>query len=107
VGNPQAIVTIVKQAKNLEIKLPAEAADYARLAPRIDCPWLLVAGTQDHNVPLADSEAVVRAVRKDQRRELIAFEGGHLGGWAKLSDKEFGDEYVRNIQRFLAGSPAK
>jgi fermentation-respiration switch protein FrsA (DUF1100 family) len=101
VGNPQAIVAMVKQAKNKEIKLPAEAASYASLAPRIKCPWLLVAGNQDHNVPLADSEAVVRAARKGQRRKLVSFEGGHLEGFFKLTNKEFGDNYVHAIQAFL------
>jgi pimeloyl-ACP methyl ester carboxylesterase len=103
VGSPQAIVAMVKQAKNKDIKLPAEAATYASLAPRINCPWLLVAGTQDRNVPLADSEAAVRAARKGQRRQLVSFDGGHLEGFFKLTDKEFGDGYVQAVSRFLAG----
>ncbi|MDJ0363894.1 alpha/beta fold hydrolase [Hymenobacter sp. H14-R3] len=102
VGNPQAIVANVLKNKHKQLSLPAEAARYARLAPRINCPWLLIAGTQDVNTPLADSAAVVQAARRGQRRELISFAGEHSAGFYTLSDKEFGDLYVAAIRRFLA-----
>lgn len=102
VGSPQVTVDNILKNKHKQLSLPAEAADYVRLAPRIDCPWLLIAGTQDVNTPLADSAAVVRAARRGQRRQLVPFAGGHSAGFFTLTDKEFGDLYVATIQRFLA-----
>ncbi|GAB3634574.1 alpha/beta hydrolase [Hymenobacter arcticus] len=102
VGSPQAVVASVLKNKHKQLSLPAEAATYARLAPRINCPWLLIAGTQDVNTPLADSAAVVQAARRGQRRQLVPFAGAHMAGFYTLSEKEFGDLYVGAIRRFLA-----
>lgn len=102
VGSPQAVVASVLKNKHKQLSLPTEAAHYARLAPRINCPWLLIAGTQDVNTPLADSAAVVQAARRGQRRQLVPFAGEHSAGFYTLSDKEFGDLYVGAIRRFLA-----
>lgn len=102
VGSPQTIVANVLKNKQKQLSLPVEAATYARLAPRINCPWLLIAGTQDVNTPLADSAAVVQAAHRGQRRQLLPFAGAHSAGFFTLSDKQFGDLYVAAIQRFLA-----
>jgi pimeloyl-ACP methyl ester carboxylesterase len=61
VGNPEATVASVRATKHLDIALPPEAASYPGLAPQVNCPWLLVAGAEDYNTPLADSQAVVQA----------------------------------------------
>lgn len=102
VGSPQASVANVLKNKQKQLSLPAQAADYVRLAPRINCPWLLIAGTQDVNTPLADSTAVVAAARRGERRQLVSFNGAHMAGFYTLSDKKFGDLYVAAIRRFLA-----
>jgi pimeloyl-ACP methyl ester carboxylesterase len=102
VGSPQVVVASVLKNKHKQLSLPTEAATYDRLAPRINCPWLLIAGTQDVNTPLADSAAVVQAARRGQRRQLVPFAGAHMAGFFTLSDKAFGDLYVAAIQRFLA-----
>ena len=102
VGSPQRIKDIVWKAKQKVLVLPAGAAAYAQVAPRVRCPWLLVAGTQDQNTPPEDSAAIVAAGTSKQRRQLVKFDGSHLEGFAKLSAKEFGDQYVAAIQRFLA-----
>ena len=54
-------------------------------------------------MPLADSVAVARAARWRQRRQVLCFEGGHLEGFYKLSEAAYGDKYVRELTRFLAG----
>ena len=101
VASPQQLVADQLRRRQKVVTLPAEAAAYAKLAPRINCPWLLVAGTTDVNTPLADSVAVVRVARRRQRRQVLAFEGGHLEGMFILAEAEFGDKYVREISRFL------
>ena len=47
--------------------------------------------------------AVARAARRRQRRQVLSFEGGHLEGFYKLTEAEYGDKYVREVSRFLAG----
>ena len=105
VASPQQLVAnqLLRFQKN--VTLPADAADYALVARRVNCPWLLIGGTADKNTPLADSVAVVRVVRWRQRRQVLSFEGGHLAGMYTLSEGEFGDKYVREVSRFLARGP--
>lgn len=102
VGSPQRLVAEQLQRRQKVVTLPAGAATYARAAPRVNCPWLLIAGTADANTPLADSVAVVRVARRRQRRRVLTFEGGHLQGMPTLTDAAFGDRYVREVGLFLA-----
>ncbi len=105
-GNLPGIVAYQKATNNNTVTLPAEAAAYPRVAARVRCPWLLIAGTQDKKVPLADSAAVVQAARPYQRRQLLAVDCDHLGAREKLTEQFFAEGYVRAISRFLAGKPA-
>ena len=103
VGSPQQLVADQLQRRQKVVTLPTQAADYARAAPRVKCPWLLIAGTTDASTPLADSVAVARTARRRQRRQVLTFDGGHLQGITTLSEATLGDVYVREISRFLAG----
>lgn len=105
-GNLPGIVAFQKAANNKTLTLPAEAAAYPRVAAQVRCPWLLIAGTQDKNTPLADSAAVVQAARRKQRRQLLAVDCGHLGAQEKLTETFFAEGYVRALGRFLAGGKA-
>jgi pimeloyl-ACP methyl ester carboxylesterase len=105
-GNLLGVVAYQKAARNKTVTLPAEAAAYPQIAAQVGCPWLLIAGTQDKNTPLADSAAVVQAARPGQRRQLLAVDCGHLGAQEKLTGKVFAEGYVRAISRFLAGGKA-
>ena len=103
VASPQLLAAGQLQRYQKTVTLPAEVADYALVARRVYCPWLLVGGTTDANTPLADSVAVARVARRRQRRQVLSFEGGHLEGLYRLSEAEYGDVYVREVSRFLAG----
>jgi len=105
-GNLPSIVAYQKAANNNIVTLPAEAAAYPRVAAKVNCPWLLIAGTQDKNTPLADSLAIVQAARRRQRRQVLTVDCGHLGAQDKLTEKFFAEGYVRAISRFLAGGKA-
>ena len=107
VASPQLLVAGILQRSQKVVTLPAEAADYARVARRVHCPWLLVGGTADKNTPLADSVAVARAATWWQRRQVLCFEGGHLEGFYRLSEAAYGDKYVREVRRFLASKKAR
>ena len=104
-GNLPGIVAYQKAAGKT-VTLPAAAAAYPRVAAQVNCPWLLIAGTQDKNTPLADSAAVVRAARRRQHRQLLTVDCGHLGAQEKLTEKFFAEGYVRAIGRFLSGGKA-
>ncbi len=102
VASPQRLVAYQLQSRQKVVSLPAEAAAYGQHAPRIRCPWLLIAGTADRHTPLADSVAVARMARRRQRRQVLTFEGGHLQGMPVLSEAAFGDKYVWEVSQFLA-----
>ncbi|WP_310390903.1 alpha/beta fold hydrolase [Hymenobacter sp.] len=102
VASPQRLVAYQLKSRQKVVSLPAAAAAYSQHAPRVRCPWLLIAGTADQHTPLADSVAVARVARRRQRRQVLSFEGGHLQGMPVLSEAAFGDKYVREISRFLA-----
>lgn len=103
VGNLQAIVAYQRTAHQRQTNLPAEAAAYNPLNPKVNCPWLFIAGTEDPQTPLADSVAAVRAARPRQNRQLLAVPCGHLGAMEKLTERDYGDRYMRVVGRFLAG----
>ena len=102
VASPQRLVAYQLQSRQKVVSLPAEAAVYGQHAPRIRCPWLLIAGTADKHTPLADSVAVARTAHRRQRRQVLTFEGGHLQGMQVLSEAAFGDKYVWEMSQFLA-----
>lgn len=102
VGNLPAIVAY-QATRHKTVMLPPEAAAYNPTGPRVNCPWLFIAGTEDHNTPLADSAAAVQAARPRQRRQLLAVPCGHLGAMEVLTEKTYGDAYMRALGEFLAG----
>lgn len=104
VASPQQLAAGVLQRSQKVVTLPAEATNYALVARRVHCPWLLVGGTADQNTPLADSVVVAREARPwRKRRQVLCFEGGHLEGFFRLSEAAYGDKYVREVSHFLAG----
>lgn len=107
VASPQRLVADQFQRFQKAVTLPDDAADYALVARRVNCPWLLVAGTSDQNTPLADSVAVARVARWRQRRQVLTFEGAHLAGMFTLSEVAYGDKYVWEVSRFLANKRSR
>jgi pimeloyl-ACP methyl ester carboxylesterase len=101
-GDLPALVTRQYATSQRVITLPPAAAHYAQIAPRVNCPWLLIAGTQDLQAPLADSTAVEHAARPRQHRQVLAVGCGHLGAMQVLTEQEYGDAYTRAITQFLA-----
>jgi pimeloyl-ACP methyl ester carboxylesterase len=98
VADPQGIVAYFA-TKQKTVTLPADAATYAQVPPKVKCPWLLITGTEDLRSPLADSLAIARAARRRQRREVLAVKCDHLGAMEALTN----DVYTQKISSFLAG----
>lgn len=104
VASPQAVVAYYQRTRpERPIILPADAATYSQVAPRVKCPWLFIAGTEDKVTTLADSLAVARAARRRQRREVLPIKGDHQASMMVFSDDEVSTPYVRAVRQFLAG----
>lgn len=103
VGDPQTTVNRIFAKSQKVVTVPAEAITYRKAAPKINCPWLFIAGTEDQNTPLADSVVAVEAAKRRQHRQLLTVKCGHLRAAETLSDKEYGDIYAQAISQFLAG----
>ena len=105
-GHPAAIAAYQLAAFHKTVTLPAGAATYNPVAPKVNCPWLFIAGTEDRKTPMVDSAAAVRAARPRQRRQLLAVKCDHLGAMEVLTENAYGDAYVRALGQFLAGELA-
>lgn len=102
IANPQALVTYYSTKKKT-VTLPADAATYSQIPPRVKCPWLLIAGTDDQRTPLSDSLAIAHAARRRQRREVLAVKCDHMGAMEVLTKEGYGDVYAQKVTSFLAG----
>jgi pimeloyl-ACP methyl ester carboxylesterase len=110
VANPQGVVAYYQRVRpERPTTLPAEAATYAQVAHKVNCPWLFIVGTDDPVTTLADSVATVQAARRRQRRQVFSVKCGHLGAMEELAKTEpaqdYGNAYVRVVSRFLASKP--
>ncbi|RZK62192.1 MAG: alpha/beta fold hydrolase [Hymenobacter sp.] len=81
VASPQAVAAYYQRTRpERPVLLPAAAATYSRVAPQVNCPWLLVAGTEDLVTTLADSLATAQAAGGAARaRRPPGFHAGALG----------------------------
>ena len=88
------------------IYLPAEAATYSRVAPKVNCPWLFIGGTEDKATTLADTMAVARAARRRQRREVLPVPGDHQQSMGVFAEDETSARCLEAMRRLLAGPAA-
>ncbi len=107
VVSPQAIAAYYRRTRpERPVLLPAAAATYGRVAAKVNCPWLLVAGKDDKVTTLAGSQAVARAARGPQRRQVLPMPGDHQASMMVLAGEAQNLPYAQAISRFLAARPA-
>ncbi len=107
VASPQAIAAYYQRTRpERPVLLPAAAATYGPVAAKVNCPWLLIAGQGDKVTTLAASQAVARAARAGQRREVLPVPGDHQASMMALAGEEQNARYAQVVKRFLAGRPA-
>ena len=87
------------------IFLPADAASYSRVAPKVNCPWLFIGGTDDKATTLADTMAVAQAANRRQRREVLPVPGDHPQSMGAFVEDETTPRCLAALHRLLA-SPA-
>jgi pimeloyl-ACP methyl ester carboxylesterase len=86
--------------------LPADAATYSRVAPKVNCPWLFISGTEDQATTLADTMAVAQAASPRQRREVLPVPGDHPQSMGAFLDEGTAPRCLAALRRLLA-SPAR
>jgi pimeloyl-ACP methyl ester carboxylesterase len=86
--------------------LPAEAAAYSQVAPKVNCPWLFISGTEDQATTLADTMAVAQAASPRQRREVLPVPGDHPQSMGAFIEDETAPRCLAALRRLLA-SPAR
>ena len=106
VASPQAVAAYYQRTRpERPVLLPAAAATYSQVASKVNCPWLLIAGKDDKVTTLADSQAVARAAKGPQRRQVLPMPGDHQASMMVLAGEEQNLPYAQAVSRFLAKRP--
>ncbi|QKG56734.1 alpha/beta fold hydrolase [Hymenobacter sp. BRD128] len=84
------------------IMLPADAAAYRRVAPKVKCPWLFISGTDDQATTLADTLAVAHAASRRQQREVLPVPGDHQQSMGAFVEEETSSRCLEAMRRLLA-----
>jgi pimeloyl-ACP methyl ester carboxylesterase len=107
VASPQVIAAYYQRTRpERPVLLPTAAATYGPVAAKVNCPWLLITGQDDKVTTLAAAQAVARAARAGQRREVLSIPGDHQASMMVLAGEEQNARYAQAVKRFLAGRPA-
>jgi len=98
VVNPMEIKQKIKELKNKEILLPNNDNNYKNALNSLSTKTLLFAGKQDIVTTIEDSKFVKNL---NQKNDLVEFNGNHLQGFQTLTQKEYGDIYIKKIIEFI------
>ena len=103
-ASPQQVVAYYQRIRpERPIILPADAATYGQVAPKVNCPWLFISGTEDQATTLADTTAVAQAARRRQRREVLPVPGDHSQSLGAFIEGETAPRCLAALRRLLAG----
>jgi predicted alpha/beta hydrolase len=106
VASPQAVAAYYQRTRpERPVLLPAAVATYGQVAAKVNCPWLLISGKDDKVTTLADSQAVARAAKGPQRRQVLPMPGDHQASMMVLAGEEQNRAYAQGVSRFLAQRP--
>ena len=106
-ASPQHVVAHYQRIRpERPIILPADAATYSQVAPKVNCPWLFISGTEDQATTLADTLAVAKAASPRQRREVLPVPGDHPQSMGAFDEEATGPRCLAALRRLLA-SPAR
>jgi pimeloyl-ACP methyl ester carboxylesterase len=105
-ASPQHVVAHYQRIRpERPVILPAEAATYSRVAPKVNCPWLFINGTEDQATTLADAQAVAKAASPRQHRVVLPVPGDHPQSMGAFIEDETAPRCLVALRRLLA-SPA-
>jgi len=105
-ASPQNLVAHYQRIRpERPVILPADAATYSRVAPKVNCPWLFISGTEDQATTLADAQAVAKAATPRQRREVLPVPGNHPQSLGAFIEDATAPRCLAALHRLLA-SPA-
>jgi len=104
VASPQHVVAHYQRIRpERPVILPADAATYSRVAPKVNCPWLFISGTEDQATTLAGAQAVAQAATPRQRREVLPVPGDHPQSMGAFIEDETAPRCLAALRRLLAG----
>jgi len=98
VSNLNKYVEHLYQIKHKKILLPSSSKKYNNifLNSLTKLPkYLIFIGNNDKNSQLNEQQL------KDNKVEIIKFDGGHLQAFTSLTKTNYGDEYVKIINKFM------
>jgi len=102
-ASPQHVVAHYQRIRpERPIILPADAATYSHVAPKVKCPWLFITGTDDQATTLADTLAVAQAASPRQRREVLPVPGDHPQSMGAFDEEETAPRCLDALRRLLA-----
>lgn len=110
VANPQHVVAHYERIRpERPVILPTDAATYSQVAPKVNCPWLFITGTEDQATTLADTLAVAKAASPRQHREVLPVPGNHPQSMGAFDEEETGPRCLAALRRLLArpAAPSK
>jgi len=104
VASPQHVVAHYQRVRpERPVILPDDAATYSQVAPKVNCPWLFIGGTEDQATTLADTLAVAQAAKRRQRREVLPVPGDHQQSLGAFDEEATGPRCLAALRRLLAG----
>lgn len=102
-ASPQNLVAYYQRIRpERPVILPADAATYSRVAPKVNCPWLFIGGTEDKATTLADTMVVAKAASRRQRREVLPVPGDHSQSMGAFIAEETAPRCLTAMRRLLA-----
>jgi pimeloyl-ACP methyl ester carboxylesterase len=102
-ASPQHVVAYYQSIRpERPVILPADAATYSKVAPKVNCPWLFIGGTEDKAATLADTMAVAHAAKRRQRREVLPVPGDHQASLGAIVEDETSPRCLEAMRRLLA-----
>jgi len=94
ITNLDLVKATLEKTKGKTFIIPASGKEYREKILKNEIPKIIFLGKQDK---IIDRDII----SKLKHKEVIDYDGGHLQGMWKLSQKAYGDVYVEKIEAFL------
>ncbi|MCC6684360.1 MAG: alpha/beta fold hydrolase [Bacteroidia bacterium] len=98
VASPLLIKERLKELKNADVLLPADADKYEGFVKGLSVKMLLIGGKLD---VITTNSDCAKVVGKTKNRKLVEYDGNHLQGFGLMPKGGHGEEYVGTILNFL------
>lgn len=94
ITNLDFVKATLEKDKGKSLIIPVSEKDYQKKILMNEIPKIIFIGRQDKIIDR-------NIIGKLKNKEVVKYDGGHLQGMWKLSEKAYGDVYVEKVQAFL------